>query len=333
MRFDQLKRREFITLLGGAAALFSLPARTQQAAMPVVGFLGGGSSAESANPVRWFLQGLAEAGFLQGRNVAIEYLWTEGRNDRLPELALELIRRQVAVIVTAGASPAALAAKAATATIPIVFQIGTDPVELGLVASLNRPGGNITGVTSMNRELVPKRLEVLHELLPSATTIAHLFNPANTGGAANQLSDAQAAAKALGLKLEILHARTDRDFETAFATSVQRHASGLVIAPDPLFANRSELLASLAIREKMPTISPYREFVPVGGLMSYGGDLLDQYRQVGVYTGRVLKGEKPSDLPVEQATKIELLLNLKAARVLGLDVPPTLLARADEVIE
>ena len=260
--------------------------------MPVVGFLGGGSSAELANPVRWFLQGLAEAGFLQGRNVAIEYRWTEGRNDRLPELALELIRRQVAVIVTAGASPAALAAKAATATIPIVFQIGTDPVELGLVASLNRPGGNITGVTSMNRELVPKRLEVLHELLPSATTIAHLFNPANTGGAANQLSDAQAAAKALGLKLEILHARTDRDFETAFATSVQRHASGF--GPS-LPIHCSPTAASCLLRWRFAKIyvnhQPVSGVCPGRGLMSYGGDLLDQYRQVGVYTGRVLKGK------------------------------------------
>jgi putative ABC transport system substrate-binding protein len=331
-----MKRREFLLGLGGAAASsVSWPrvAAAQQPAMPLIGFLGGGSSAESTKPVSSFLQGLGEAGFVQGRNVAIEYRWAEGRNNRLPELAVDLVRRRVAVIATAGASPAALAAKAATATIPIVFQIGTDPVELGLVASLSRPGGNITGVTSMNRELVPKRLEVLHELLPGASIVAQLFNPANVAGVANQLSDAQAAAKALGLKLEVLHASTDHDFETALTSSIQLRASGLVIAPSPLFANRSELLAALALRQKMPTISPYRQFVAVGGLMSYGGDLLDQYRQVGVYTGRVLKGEKPSDLPVEQATKIELLLNLKTARAIGLEIPPTLLVRADEVIE
>jgi putative ABC transport system substrate-binding protein len=332
MQFYQLKRREFITLLGGAAALSPLPARTQQA-MPAIGFLGGGSPGELENPVRSFLQGLGEAGFFQGRNVAIEYRWAEGSNDRLPELARELVRRQVAVIVTAGAWPAAMAAKAATATIPIIFQIGTDPVELGLVASLNRPGGNITGFTSMNRELVPKRLEVMHELLPGATTVAQLLNPAYIAGAANQLSDAQAAAKALGLKLEVLHASTEHDFETALTRSIELRASGLIIAPDPLFANRSELLASLALRQKMPTLSPYRQFVAASGLMSYGGDLLDQYRLAGVYTGRVLKGEKPSGLPVQQATKIELLLNLKTAKEIGLEVPPTLLARADAVIE
>jgi putative tryptophan/tyrosine transport system substrate-binding protein len=327
-----VRRREFITLLGGMAA-WPLAARAQRPRLPLVGFLASGSSAETTKPVSSFLRGLGEVGYFEGRNVAFEYRWAEGRNDRLTELAADLVRRQVTVIATAGAWPAALAAKAASATIPIVFQIGTDPVELGLVASLNRPGGNITGVTSMNRELVPKRLEVLHELLPGATTVAHLFNPATITGASNQLSDAQAAAKALGLKLQVLHASTEHDFETAFTSSIQLRASGLVIGPDPLFANRSDLLASLALRQKMPTISPYRQFVAAGGLMSYGGDLLDQYRLVGVYTGRVLRGEKPSDLPVEQSTKIELLLNLKTAKTLGIEVPATLLARADEVIE
>jgi putative ABC transport system substrate-binding protein len=286
----------------------------------------------SANPVRSFLQGLGELGYVEGRNVGVEYRWADGQNERLPELAADLVRRRVNVIATAGATSAALAAKAATETIPIVFQIGSDPVEIGLVASLNRPGKNITGVTSLNRALGPKRVEVLHELLPSATIVAQLFNPTATAVEV-PVADAHAAAVALGLQLHVLHASTERDFDMIFETAVRLRAGGLVIAPDPLFSNYSELLAAAALRHGMPTISAYRTFVSAGGLMSYGGDLMDQYRQIGIYTGRILKGEKPADLPVEQATKIELLINLKTAKALSLTVPLSLLGRADEVIE
>jgi putative ABC transport system substrate-binding protein len=327
-----MKRREFITLLGGAAAAWPLTARAQQPSMPVVGFLGGGSREVSAKPVHAFLQGLGELGYVEGRNVGIEYRWADGRNERLPGLAADLVRSRVNVIATAGATSAALAAKAATETIPIVFQIGSDPVEIGLVASLNRPGKNITGVTSLNRALGPKRVEVLHELLPSATIVAQLFNPTATAVEV-PVADAHAAAVALGLQLHVLHASTERDFDMIFETAVRLRAGGLVIAPDPLFSNYSELLAAAALRHGMPTISAYRTFVSAGGLMSYGGDLMDQYRQIGIYTGRILKGEKPADLPVEQATKIELLINLKTAKALSLTVPLSLLGRADEVIE
>jgi len=326
-----MRRREFITLLGGAAA-WPLTVHGQQPAMPVVGFLNGGSPDLFADRVRAFLQGLSETSYVEGRNVAIEYRWAEGQYDRLPALAADLVRRQVTVIAAADGTPSALAAKAATATIPIVFRTGADPVAVGLVAGLARPGGNLTGVTTLNMEVGPKRLELLHELVPAATLVAFLVNPTNPT-AQTVLKAHEAAARTLGLKLHVLHASADPDLDAVFGSLVQLRAGGLVIAPDIFFGSRSERLAALTLRHAVPTIYQFRQFVAAGGLMSYGGSAADSYRQAGVYTGRILKGEKPADLPVEQATKVELMINLKTARALGLDIPPMLLARADEVIE
>jgi putative tryptophan/tyrosine transport system substrate-binding protein len=330
---NHIRRREFITLLGGTAAVWPLTAHAQQPAMPVIGWLSSESPGPYASRLRAFHQGLSETGYVEGRNVAIEYRWAESHQvDRLPALAADLVRRQVTVIATPGSTAAALAAKAATATIPIVFQIGTDPVELGLVASLNRPGGNLTGVTSLNAELGPKRLEVLHELVPAATVMGLLVNPTDNPNLESQLRDLQAAARTLGLpQLHVLHASTERDFDGAFAELVQLRAGGLVIGANTLFS--IEQLAELAIRHAVPAISPYRDFAAAGGLMSYGGSLPDQHRLVGNYTGRILKGEKPADLPVQQVTKVELVINMKTAKALGLTFPITLLGRADEVIE
>jgi putative tryptophan/tyrosine transport system substrate-binding protein len=325
-----MKRRDFIALLGGATA-WPLAARAQQAT-PVIGWLG--SETREAEDLRIvpFRQGLKEAGYVEGQNVMIEYRVAEGQYDRLPALAADLVRRQVSVVALTGL-PAALAAKASTATIPIVFQIADDPVQVGLVASLGRPGGNMTGVSSLHVELAPKLLELLRELVPTATAVALLINPANSARAQSTTREAQAGARRLGLELHILHASSEREFDAAFASLVQLRAGALAIIPDSLFFGRSGHLGALALRHAIPAIAPYRDFAVAGGLMSYGTSNANQFRQVGIYTGRILKGEKPADLPVEQAVKLDLIINLKAAKALGLDVPMSMLMRVDEVIE
>jgi putative ABC transport system substrate-binding protein len=327
-----MRRREFITLIGGGAAAWPLSAHTQQPAMPVVGFLDAGSVAERADVVAAFRKGLAEAGFVEGQNVTLEFRWAENQYDQLPVLAADLVRRRVDVIAATG-GPAALAAKPASATIPIVFRIAADPIAAGLVASLSRPGSNVTGVTTLNLEVGPKRLEFLHELIPSATIMAALVNPTNPSNAEILSSDLQATARLFGLQLHLLHASSDADIDAVFATVTEQRAGGLVIGTDAFFTNRTERLAALALRYHIPTIYQWREFVAAGGLMSYGGSAPDSYRLAGVYTGRILKGERPADLPVQQATKLEIFINLKTAKALGLKIPEELLVIADEVIE
>jgi ABC-type uncharacterized transport system substrate-binding protein len=329
------RRREFVALLGGAAVAplaWPLAARAQQAAMPVIGFLNSSSPDADGDRMRAYRRGLSETGYVEGRNVTIEYLWADDHNDRLSSMAVDLVRQRVNVIVTGG-TPATLAAKAATATIPIVFVLSTDPVEAGLVASLNRPGGNLTGVTGLNVELAPKKLELLHELLPSATILGLLVNPTNAIAAESEARTVQAAARTLGLQLHVLRASTERDFDSAFASLAQLRAGALVIGSDLFFTSRSEQLAALTVRHAVPSIYQFREFAAAGGLMSYGGSITDWGHQAGIHTGRILAGAKPADLPVQQATKVELFINLKTAKALGLTVPPTLLVTANEVIE
>jgi putative tryptophan/tyrosine transport system substrate-binding protein len=330
-----MRRRQFITMLGGAAAASSLSwplaARAQQPAMPVIGFLSSRSPADEQF-VAAFGQGLNEAGFVERRNVAIEYRWAEDQPDRLPALAAELVRRQAAVILAVGGSAPARAAKAATSTIPVVFIIGGDPVKLGLVASLNRPGGNVTGVTILSGALTAKRLELLRELVPGSGVVACLVNP-DSPEIETQLTDIRATSRTMGQEILVLNASNDRDIDAAFAILVRQRAGGLLVANDGFYVGRREQLVALAARHGIPAMYFLREFAAAGGLMSYGNSLADAYRQVGTYAGRILKGAKPADLPVEQAVKIELVINLKTAKALGLDVPTALLLRANEVIE
>jgi putative ABC transport system substrate-binding protein len=327
-----MKRREFITLLGGAAT-WPLSARAQQTAMPVIGYLGATSPEAFASRLQAFRQGLAETGYHEGRNVKVEYRWAESRFDRLPILASDLVGQRPSVIVAAGSTAAALALKAATTTIPIIFEIGGDPLAAAVVPSLSRPGGNVTGVTSLNVEVNPKRLELLHELIPNVKTAGLLVNPADRTVTEPLLPQMQAAARTLGLDLHILQASAEGDIEPAFTRLAEFGAGGLVIASGPFFVSQGPRLAMLALRHRVPTVFYTREFADAGGLASYGGNVTESHRLSGHYTGRILKGEKPGDLPVQQVTRVELIINLKTAKALALDVSRQLIARADEVIE
>jgi putative tryptophan/tyrosine transport system substrate-binding protein len=327
-----MRRREFITLLGGAIAAWPLAARAQQPAMPVVGFLHSGSPEPIVNRLAAFRKGLGEAGYVEGQNVAIEFYWAAGQDDRLPDLAADLIRRRVTVIATPGSTPAALAAKAATTTIPIIFAIAADPVAMGLVASLNRPGGNATGVSFQSVELGPKQFGMLRELAPGANRFVALVNP-NSAFTDAVVKELQASASALGLPIEILRAGTGREIDAAFANLVQKPGSALLSSPDAFFTTRRAQIVTLAARHALPAIYPAREYAEIGGLMSYGPNIVDAFRLTGIYVGRVLKGEKPTDIPVVRPTKFELVVNLNTARALGIAIPNTLLALADEVIE
>ena len=326
-----MRRREFLGVLSGAAAAWPLAARAQQP-MPVIGYLGAELPAAFASRVRAFREGLGEAGYVEGRNVAIEFRWAEGQHNRLPALAADLVGRPVTVIVAPGGAPAALAAKSATTSIPIIFEMGADPIAIGLVETLKRPGANLTGVTSLNVQVTPKRLEILHEVVPASDVIAVLLNPTSPT-AGSQLNSLQVAADVLGVRLHVLHASAIRDFDTVFATLARLRPGGLVVASDTFFATHSEQLASLTVRHAIPAIHQSRDFAVAGGLMSYAGSFMESHRQAGIHTGRVLKGEKAADLPVQQVTKVELIVNLKTAKALGITLPLPLIGRADEVIE
>jgi putative ABC transport system substrate-binding protein len=327
-----MRRREFLGAIGGMTAAWPLVAGAQQSTVPTIGFVGSASPELFANRVKAVRQGLSEAGYTEGRNVAIEFRWARGRNDLLPALVADLVSRQVSVIVTAGGLPAARAAKAATTSIPIVFQTGLDPVQVGLVKSLSRPSGNLTGVTTLSLEIRPKQLELLRKLVPQATLLGELENETNPGSK-RSIKLLQTAAHALGVALQVVSASSDRDFEGAFATLVRVKVGGLVISSDPFITSRLNQLGALALRHSLPAVSTYRTFVSSGGLASYGADIAEAYRLVGVYTGRVLRGEKPADLPVQQSTKLQLIINLKTAKALGITVPQSLLVRADEVVD
>ncbi len=327
-----MKRRDFITLLGGAAAAWPFAARAQQPAMPVIGFMHAGSPGPSAEQVESFLKGLAESGLTVGQNVAVEYHWAEGCYDRLPAFAADLVKRRVAVLAVGGGPAAVLAAKAATTTIPVVFVSGDDPVKYGLVASLNRPGGNITGAVFFNVGLAGKRLELLRELVPTAALVAFIVDPKNPE-TEHETRDLQAAVRALALRLDVLSPKDQGEFDTAFAKLAQQKTEALLIASRPALFGWRDRLVALAAHHSLPTIYPVREWVQAGGLASYGNSIPDAYRQSGVYAGRILQGTQPADLPVVQSTRFELAINLKTAKTLGLTVPPSLLARADEVIE
>jgi putative tryptophan/tyrosine transport system substrate-binding protein len=328
-----MRRRQLIGLLGGAAAVWPLAARAQPAAMPVVGFLDARSPGTMEDQLRAFRKGLKETGHVEGENLAIEYRWAENQFDRLPKLAAELVSRRVAVIATAGGNPAIFAAKAATTTIPIVFLAGEDPVKLDLVVSLARPGGNLTGINFFTAELTAKRLELLHELVPGAARVAVLVNPANVTSTETTLRDVEPAARTLGLQIQVLNASTSREINEAFASIVRERPDALFVGVDAFFTSRRVQLVHLASRHVIPAIYPLRDFAEAGGLISYGSNITDAFRQVGVYVGRIIKGAKPADLPVMQSSKFELVINAEAARLIGLTVPPSLLATADEVIE
>jgi putative ABC transport system substrate-binding protein len=327
-----VRRRDFIKVVAGSAAAWPLAARAQQSEMPVVGFLGAPSAAPYARYVAAVHQGLKEVGYVEPQNVAMEYRWADGQYERLPALAADLISRRVAVIIPIGGAPATVAAKAATSTIPIVFNLGADPVELGLVTNLSRPGGNITGIAMMIVEMETKRLELLHELVPASSSLAILLNPSNAQ-AQTQEREAQRAARVVGQQVLVLKASTVHEIEGAFAALVRERAGGLLVGGDTFFTSQAVLFVVLTAHHSIPTVYPVRSFVDAGGLMSYGSNLLDAYRQTGVYAGRVLKGEKPGDLPIARPTTFELIINLKIARALGIAIPTNLLGRADEVIE
>jgi len=326
-------RRQLITLLGGAAAAWPLAARAQQSAMPVIGFIGAGALDNYVLYLAAFRKGLAETGFVEGQNVAIEYRWAEGQYERMAQLADDLVRRRVAVIAVPGSPPGARAAKAATSTIPIVFSVGDDPVRSGLVTSISRPGGNATGINFLTGEVVAKRLALLHELLPGAARVAAFINPADASRAEVLREEVEVAARTVGMQLQILNPTTNREIDAAFGALVRERADALFVGPDAFYNSRRVQLANMAARHVLPTAFAVREYVDAGGLMSYGTSLADMYREVGAYCGRILKGAKPSDLPVLQSTKFELVINAQTARMLGITVPPSLLARADEVIE